>query len=169
MQVNYALFYFFINSLLALAQTKIEDSNSDSNVMKLVEEKERKIRSDFDQKINDLNQKCSTLDKNLNSKVVNLDNKLTSKVDNLSLDHKITKDKVEKIEARQTAQEKELTKVSQENSEIKNILKEGFGGIMKGMSDLKMNTSDQIEGLNKKFDSHMKDCKDKQAVVKVRA
>ena len=161
MQVKYALFYFFMNSLFSLAQTKVDDSYFDSKI--------KEIRSDFDQKFNDLNQKCSTVDKNLNSKVDKLDNKFTSKMENLSLGYRATTDKVEKIEARQTAQEKELTKISKESSEIKNLLKEGFGGMMKGMSDMNKNTNYQIEGINKKLDSHIKGCSDKQKVIKVSA
>ena len=84
---------------------------------------------------------------------------------NLSLDQKTTKDK---FEARLTAQEKELTKFSKENSEIQNLLKEGFGGIMKGMSDMNKNTNDKIEGLDKKLDSHIKGCADKQENLNVR-
>ena len=47
-QVKNALFYFFINSLFALAQTKIDNYNFDSKEKKIVEEEEREIRSDFD-------------------------------------------------------------------------------------------------------------------------
>ena len=63
---------------------------------------------------------------------------------NLSLDHRTTKDKVEEIEARQTIQEKELTKISKESSEIKNPLKEEFGVIITGMRNMNKDTNDKI-------------------------
>ena len=63
---------------------------------------------------------------------------------NLSLDHRTTKDKVEEIEARQTVQEKELTKISKESSEIKNLLKEEFGVIITGMRNMNKDTNDKI-------------------------
>ena len=67
---------------------------------------------------------------------------------NLSLDHKTTKDK---IDARQTAQEKEI------------------GSMKKGMSDMNKNTNDQIEAINEKLDSHIKGCAGKHEEIKVRA
>ena len=148
-------------SLFVLAQTKIDDSYFGSKL--------KEIRSDFDQKINDVNIKCSTLYETLNSKVGMLENKFTSMLENLTMDHKAIKDTVEKIEACQTAQEKELTKFSKENSEIKNLLKEGFGDMIKGICDINKNTNDKIEDLNKKLDSHIKGCADKQKIIKVSA
>ena len=87
-------------------------------------------------------------------------------MENLSLDQKTTKDK---IDALKTAQEKELTKFSKENSEIQNLLKEEIGSMKKGMSDMNKNTNDQIEVLNEKLDSHIKGCAGKQEEIKVRA
>ena len=69
-------------------------------------------------------------------------------MENLSLDQKTTMDK---IDARQTAQEKEI------------------GSMKKGMSDMNKNTNDQIEALNEKLDSHIKGCAGKQEEIKVRA
>ena len=104
---------------------------------------------------------------NLNSKVENLDNKLTSQMKKLSLSHKATTDKIEEIEALQTAQEKVQTKVSIENSAIIKIFDKEFDIMMEHISGMNKNINDKIEGLDRKLYSHIKACDDKQVVLNV--
>ena len=84
-------------------------------------------------------------------------------MENLSLDHETTKNKVEKIEARQTALEETSKIFSKETSEIKNLLIEGFSG----MSDINKDTNNKIESLNEKLHSHIKGCFNKPVNSKV--
>ena len=88
-------------------------------------------------------------------------------MENLSLDHKTTNDKVEKIEARQTTHENELIKFSKENSNIIRKFIDRFENKMNDIWDTKKNIDNRIEGFEIKLDSHIKVCADKQAVLNV--